>query len=323
VNHWQRIEASISGTPSDRIPISLWRHYPIDDQDPGKLARHMVEWQRQWDFDLVKFMPSGTYGVEDWGAVSAFEGAKNGARVINRNGLNRPEEWASLAPLDVRKGSYGAQNEALRIAAPELGAVPILQTIFSPLTNARKLAGEAAFAHMRTHPAAFERGLRTITDVTIEFSLAALEAGAHGVFLATQCATYRSCTRAEYERFGRKYDLEILAALKGKAKLNMLHVHGEDVMFDLLAEYPVEMINWHDRMTAPTLAGARKHFTRSLVGGIDENGAMMSGTAAAIHAEVRNAIEQVNGRGLVIGPGCVLPIAATDSSVRAVIDGAA
>jgi uroporphyrinogen decarboxylase len=322
MNHWQRIEASITGAATDRIPVSLWRHYPIDDQDPGKLARHMVEWQRRWDFDLVKFMPSGTYGVEDWGAESAFEGAKNGARVINRAGVNRAEDWSTLAKLDVRKGVYGAQNDALRMAAPELGAVPILQTIFSPLTNARKLAGEAAFAHMRTHPEAFERGLRTITDVTIEFSLAALEAGAHGLFLATQHATYRSCTLAEYERFGRKYDLEVLAALKGKAKLNMLHVHGEDVMFDLLAKYPVEMINWHDRVTPPTLAGARKRFARSLVGGVNENGAMVTATPEAVRMEVRDAIEQVSGRGVVIGPGCVVPIAALDTHIAAVIEGA-
>ena len=63
MDHWQRIEAAIAGTATDRVPVALWRHFPVDDQDPGKLAAHTLDWQRAWDFDLVKFMPSGTYGI--------------------------------------------------------------------------------------------------------------------------------------------------------------------------------------------------------------------------------------------------------------------
>lgn len=322
MNHWQRIEAAIAGLPTDHAPISLWRHFPIDDQDPGKLARHMVDWQKRWSFDLVKYMPSGTYGVEDWGATSAYAGAPNGARVITREGVRRPEDWPKLERLDVAKGVYGMQNESLKIAAPELRDVPILQTIFSPLTTARKLAGEAAYAHMRTHPDALAAGLAVITAVTIEFSLAALAAGAHGVFLATQGATYRSMSRADYERFGAKYDLQVLAALKGRAKLNMLHVHGEDVMFDLLATYPVELVNWHDRLTPPTLAGARKVFPRGLVGGINEHGALAAGATDAVAAEIREAREQTGDRGLVLGPGCVVPIAVGEPAIRAAVEAA-
>ena len=96
MNHWQRIEAAIAGTPTDRPPISLWRHFPVDDQDPGRLARHMIDWQERWDFDLVKYMPSGTYGVEDWGAKSAYAGGKNGARVNDSARLVRPIPQQSL-----------------------------------------------------------------------------------------------------------------------------------------------------------------------------------------------------------------------------------
>jgi len=79
VDHWQRIKAAIAGAATDRLPVALWRHFPVDEQDPGKLAAHTLAWQRAWDFDLVKFMPSGTYGIEDWGARTAYEGAQNAA----------------------------------------------------------------------------------------------------------------------------------------------------------------------------------------------------------------------------------------------------
>lgn len=321
MDHWQRIEAAIAGARTDRVPVALWRHFPVDDQDPGRLAALTLEWQRAWDFDLVKFMPSGTYSVEDWGAKSVYEGAANGARAISVPGVNSPEDWRRLPRLEPQRGVLGAQNEALARAAKELrGEVPILQTVFSPLTTARKLAGEALLGQLRADPGALEAGLRTITDTTIDFSLAALAAGAHGLFFATQLATTDVLTVVEYERFGRKFDLEIFSAIKDKARLNMLHLHGENVMFDLLASYPVEMINWHDRLTAPSLKLALGKFKGALVGGVEERELLLSGSEQAVRAQVREAIAQTGGRRLVVGPGCVAAVAAPERNLRAVVD---
>src|SRR5678816_939564 len=126
MDHWARIEAAVAGRSVDRVPVALWKHFPNDDQDPGKLAARTLEWQRASDFDLVKFMPSGTYGVEDWGAKSAFEGATNGARVITEPGIKRAGDWRRLKKLDPAKGVLGDQNAALAMAAKGLGGlVPI------------------------------------------------------------------------------------------------------------------------------------------------------------------------------------------------------
>ena len=102
--------------------------------------------------------------------------------------------------------------------------------------------------------------------------------------------------------------------------MNMLHLHGENVMFDLLAGYPVQMINWHDRLTAPTLGKALKSFKGALVGGVEERGLLVSGPVQAIRAQVRDAMVQTGGRRLVVGPGCVAAIAAPEQNIRAVID---
>jgi len=321
MDHWNRINAAIDGGKADRVPVALWRHFPVDDQDPGILAARTLEWQKKWDFDLVKFMPSGTYSVEDWGAKSVFEGAANGARAISDPGVRRAGDWRALPRLDPRKGVLGAQNDALARAAKELrGSVPILQTVFSPLTTARKLAGEALLGHLRSDPGMLEAGLRTITDTTIDFALAALERGAHGLFFATQLATTDVLTVREYERFGKTFDLEIFSAVRGKAKMNMLHLHGENVMFDLLAAYPVEMINWHDRLTAPSLKNALNKFKGAVVGGVEERELLVSGGEQALRAQVRDAIGQTGGRRLVVGPGCVAAIAAPEQNIRSIID---
>ena len=317
---WERVEAAIAGAPVDHPPIALWRHFPEDDQHVDKLVARSVAWQERWQFDLVKFMPSGTYGVEDWGAVTAYDGQANGARAVVKPGVVHTEDWLAVKDLDVRRGSYGRQNEALRATAQALkGSVPILQTIFSPLTTARKLSTDRLYADLRRSPDVVERALRVITDVTIRFALDALAAGAHGIFLATQQGSWRLLNAAEFERFGKRYDLEILAALKGKARLNMLHAHGDDTMFDTLAAYPVEMLNWHDRTTEPDLRGALPRFPRLLVGGVNEYGALLRGDLKAVASEVGDAVTQTGGRRLMLGPGCVVPIAVTDAALEAAV----
>lgn len=321
MDHWQRIEAAIAGTATDRVPVALWRHFPVDDQDPGKLAAHTLAYQRAWDFDLVKFMPSGTYGIEDWGARTAYEGLENGARVVTQVGLQKPEDWRRLAKLDVRKGVYGAQNAALGAAAKELkGTAPILQTVFSPLTTARKLAGESTLQHLRQHPDALEEGLKTITEVTIAFGEEALKAGAHGFFFATQLATTDVLTPAEYDRFGKRWDLAFFNAFKDRTRVDMLHLHGMNPMFDELAGYPVGLVNWHDRLTAPTLKAAAGRFKGALVGGVEELGLLVKGSEAQVRAQARDAIAQTGGRRLLLGPGCVAGIAAPEQNIRAVIE---
>jgi uroporphyrinogen decarboxylase len=320
MDHWQRVEAAIAGDAVDRPPVTLWRHFPEDDQHPDKLARHMIEWQRRWDFDLVKFMPSGTYGVEDWGAVSAYGGQPNGARSVVQPAVTRTDDWLALVDLDVRAGSYRRQNEALALTAQALqGSVPILQTVFSPLTTARKLSTERLFADLRRHPDVLERALRVITDVTVRFAQDALDAGAHGMFFASQLSTHRLLTDAEYERFGKAYDLQVFAAVAGKTRCNMLHVHGDDIMFDLLASYPADMLNWHDRRAEPNLRAGVAGFRRAVVGGLDEHGTLLAPDLEAVRHEVRDAIEQTNGRRLLLGPGCVVPIGVRDDAIAAVL----
>lgn len=308
MTHWERVRAALKGAETDRVPISLWRHWPVDDETPEGLAAVTIRWQQAYDFDLVKFMPTGTYGIEDWGAQTSYEPNYRGIRTITRFGVTEAEQWPGLAQLDVTGGYLGRQITALRLAAEALNnQAPILQTVFSPLTTARKLAGERVFTHMRLQPEKFKAGLQIIAETTARFALESIRAGAHGLFFATQCASYQALSEAEYREFGEPYDLVVLNAVKSEAEFNMAHVHGEDIMFDLVAGYPVEMLNWHDRLTWPSLKEAGERFSGLLVGGVNEWHTLLKGPARAINAEVQEAIEQTGGRRLMVGPGCVIP----------------
>jgi len=321
MTHWERLTAAMAGQAVDHVPVSLWRHFPEIDLDPVHLAEATLRWQRNFDFDLVKFMPSGTYSVEDWGAETALLNSPIGARTVIKPGVTTAEAWPRLPKLSPTEGRLGQELKALTLAAEALkGEVPILQTLFGPLTTAYKLAGDRIFADLRRHPDQFEAGLTIIADTVIAFARACLRAGAHGVFFSTQCANYRMMNAAEHQRFGAAYDRRVLDALAGESRFTMLHLHGNDVMFDQLLAYPANMANWHDRRGELSLADATSRFPGLLVGGLNEDATLPYGPIAAIKAEVRDAIAQTGGRRLMIAPGCVMPIATPESHCWAVVE---
>ena len=317
MTHWERIRAAIGGEEVDRVPISLWRHWANADETALGLACSTLRWQREFDFDLVKFSPTGTYGIEDWGAETRFFPNEHGVRTVVKRGVISPEGWPRLHVQDPREGYLGRQIEALRITAEELeGSLPILMTVFSPLTTARKLAGDRVFTDARLHPEVFKEGLQIIAETTAQFARASARAGASGIFFATQCASYREMPEDEYREFGEAFDRVVLDAVRDEVEIVMLHAHGEDLMFDLVASYPIDAINWHDRAAGPSLAEARERFPGMLVGGVSEWTTLLEGPVEAIEAEIEDAVAQTGGRGYMVGPGCVIPTHAPHDHIR-------
>ncbi|MBC8449274.1 MAG: uroporphyrinogen decarboxylase [Chloroflexi bacterium] len=305
MNRRQRLEAAIAGQPVDRPPVALWRHWPGDDQRAEGLARATLDFQSAFDFDFIKFMPSSNYCLADWGAESWWLGNQEGTRNWGPRVIQRPEDWAQLRVLDPGSGMLGEMRRALGIVGQAVGEeVPFIQTIFNPLAQAKNLAGERLLADLRQHPDAFKAGLETITESTVRFIEAARETGIAGIFLALQHATYDLLSEAEYREFGRPYDLRILAAGEG-FWFNLLHLHGHNVMFDLVADYPVQAINWHDQETPPALGEALERFPGAVVGGIHREATMLRGRPEQVRAAVQAAIEATGGRRLIVGTGCV------------------
>src|SRR5579872_3744492 len=67
MSHRARLEAAFKGQPVDRVPVSFWRHFPGRDHTAALQIAATVEFQRRFDLDLVKLMPTGMYPVLDYG----------------------------------------------------------------------------------------------------------------------------------------------------------------------------------------------------------------------------------------------------------------
>ncbi len=314
----ERLQAAIGGEKVDRSPVALWRHFPVDDQRPEDLAAATLEFQNLFDWDFVKVTPASSFCLKDWGVDDEWRGDPEGTRDYVRRVITRPEDWAALKPLDPRAGHLGHQLRALELIRDGLaGKTPFIQTIFSPLSQARNLVGADNLpVHLRRHPAALKAALRVITETTLRFLDAAKHTGIDGIFYAVQLATPRIFSEAEYAEFGEPYDRQVLEAARD-LWLNVAHLHGEDVMFSLGSRYPAHAINWHDRETPPSLAEGQKVFSGAVCGGLRQWATMALGTPEQVRTEARQAIEATGGRRFILGTGCVTPITAPRANLRA------
>ena len=318
ITHRERLEITLSGQTPDRVPVALWRHFPVDDQQPHALAEAVLAFQRLYNYDLVKVTPESTYFAKEWGVEDVWEGALEGTRAYTRRPIHDPEDWTRLKQLDPRAGRLGDQLVCLRAISAGLGPkVPFIETIFSPLTQARKMAGEARLlAHMRHSPEAVKTGLKTIAESTLDFISEAKKTGIAGIFYALQFAQFGLISESEFEDFEAQYHQEILAAA-GDLWLNVLHLHGTEIMFERAAQLPVQVINWHDQETYPNLSGGKDLFGGVVCGGIRQWDTMAYGDPEMVTAESHAAIEATNGTRFILGTGCVTPIIASHGNLMA------
>lgn len=331
MNKIERIKAALAKEEVDRVPCNLWMHFSEADQDPRTLAETQVAFAKKYDFDFIKLMPFGLYGVQDYGTKIQIFNRPNRPPVVADHAIHSSADWDSIEPLPAHYGTLGKQVQlAQHVGRLAGGEIPFIQTVFSPLTNARKMAGDRILVDMKENPEAFKRALRAIAETTVNFVKANIDAGVHGFFFATQCATTDFLTEAEYREFGVPYDLQVIEAFRNETYFNVAHIHGTNTMFDLVERYPVPCLNWHDRWSGLTLGEARKLTDKCLLGGIREipwhndagdkirESILVSGSVSDVERHVAEAIEDAGRLGLIIGPGCVADQLSVETNIHAI-----
>ena len=317
----ERLQACIKNDPAlDRAPVALWRHFPVDDQGPETLAAATLDFQHNYDFDLVKVTPASSFSIKDWGAEDAWEGSTEGTRRYTSHPVQKPQDWERLSVLDpVKAPNLSGQINCLRRIRAGLGPeIPLLQTVFSPLAQAKNLAGgETLIVHIRQYPEAVLKGLQSIAETTRRFVEAAMETGIDGIFYAVQHAQAGLMTLDEYKIFGLPFDLKTTLPAAG-LWCNLLHLHGLYVYFDLIPHFSsmFPIVNWHDRETSPALNEAQKHFMGVVCGGVSQH-TIVYEDASKVREEAADAIRQTGGRRLLLGTGCVVPVIAPHGNLLA------
>lgn len=319
LSHRERLLACNTNDPAlDRLPVALWRHFPVDDQLPETLAAATLAFQRQFDFDLVKVTPASSFCLRDWGVEDKWEGDTEGTRRYTKRVIRDPSDWENLPLLNPDSPHLANQLKCLRLIRSELDPeTPLLQTIFNPLAQAKNLAGgEALIVHLRKYPDAVMKGLEIIAESTKQFISAAADTGIDGIFYAIQHAQSQLLTDDEFSRYSLPFD-ESLLNLSKDLQFNMVHLHGNNVMFDQVSDLPMNILNWHDRETAWSLADGQKRFNGVVCGGLKRETVVL-GTQAEVSAEIDDARHQTSDKRFILGTGCVVPIIAPFGNLMAV-----
>ncbi len=314
----ERIQRLLQGELPDRPPVALWRHFPVDDQDVRGLAESHVHFAQTYGWDVLKVSPAATYPLTAWGLQDEWQGDVWGRRSIVHHPIQHPEDWTRLSIPNPHHGALGMTLQALSAITEALGPeVPVLQTLFSPLIQAKYLVGEETLLiHLRRNPDALLEGLERITQATLVYLDALRRTGIAGVFYAIQHAQYAWLSEEEYRRFGRPFDLILLQYAREHFWLLMLHLHGQNIMFHLFTDYPVDIWHWHDRETRPSLSEALQQVPGIVCGGLRRD-TLLLGTPDDVLAEAREAFVETQGQRWMLGTGCVLALTTPEGNLRA------
>lgn len=307
----ERVEAAIAMGVADRPPVGAWGHTYREEWFPSELAAVTVERARRFGWDFVKFQPRASCFAEAFGSVYHPSGHRLRAPILIKPAVPDLDSWSSVSLVNPK--ALDDQVEAIGLVARELGReVPVIQTVFSPITVGGYLVGKSqsrVTRELRKHPELVGPALDRIADGLIDFSRRSVKAGVAGIFYAISGYAGRGVMSEDvYRDLVLPYDQKVLGALPSRAWFNVLHLCGSNLNFGLARDLPSQVVSWsiHNQGN-PSLAEGREIAGRAVMGGLSQRSTLVYGPPAKIKTEAHRAVKDTGGRGLLLAPGCSVP----------------
>ncbi|KXT77564.1 uroporphyrinogen decarboxylase family protein [Streptococcus sp. DD13] len=317
----EKIRRVIEGEWIGEVPFSFWTHLPEIDRNPEQLAQATVDLYRKYDLDLIKTLNNGMYATEDYGCEVDYSAvATGGVAKIVKSPITCYEDWANLPELELETAAVLQRElDYLKRTLDLLdGEVPVLMTIFSPLTTAAKLAkGNISDYIAQDREGYLHQALERITSITAALAAEAIRLGAAGIYFASQMSSYDLIGSQDYERYGRPYDLQVLAAAK-EGWANALHAHGTNILFELLSDYPVALFNWHVWESLPEPKQAQFYTRKTILGGLNRMDVTQENYNDLYH-QIYRVLTDTGGKGVILTPGCVVRHPFSEETIRFMI----
>ena len=299
------IEALLQGEILERTPRALWRHYPFDEYNSDRFVDAVVKVHHTYPFDLIKITPRSSFIIRDFGILDEFVENKLGIPTYLNQVVRNPEDWYKLNPLDPQKGYLKQYADCLeRIVTQLKPTVPIVQTIFSPLSQAKNLCGLARLIdHWQNHREALMYGLEILAESTISF-IKTINPWIDGIFYVIQECGVEELTQPSYVKICRHLDESILMTQTGQ--VNMLHLHGKILNFKDYCSYPVTFLHWDERLSNIPLSEGKRYFQGIVSGGVDWPIDGWS-NLDQFRKACLDAIERIGRDRFLLSAGCVIP----------------
>jgi uroporphyrinogen decarboxylase len=318
MDKFEIIKKVFKAKPTEKVPYAIWKHFPEFDKSPEGLLKAQMDFQNKFDSDIMKISISGRAFASDFGAEMGGYDPDSGSRIGVKYPIELLEDWENVKKVDVTTGEFGIQIKAMKLIYQEVNdKIPTMMTVFSPFMVASQIDPNI-ISHYRENPQLIEEQLKIITSTMTDFTNASLEAGANGIFLATQ---HFNDKLTEKERVALEFK-PMKSLIKRTLQVNnflILHLHGDNPDYKLAATLPIDAINWHDQQTLPKLSEARKIFKGGLLGGLNSESWKNITNPGDISPLITSVYKSFEGSGLMISPGCVIPQYVSDSIIETAV----
>lgn len=319
----ERVTAALRGQAVDHVPVSAWWHDYQNEWSAADLAKTTLEQYETYGWDYIKVNPRFSYYAENWGTT--YRRYDDRMPEPDHKAVQSPEELRKLKPIDGQSGVWAEQLEALRLIHDALnGEAPFIQTVFSPLAVMSRITGSTKYMQklMKEAPDDLEGALKVIESTLTTYAKSCLDAGAAGIFYAAvEWGSADNISWADYERFGKPYDLRILDAVKG-APMNVLHVCRDNNHLEHLLDYPVSAFNWDVHGAGnPTFTEALANTTKAVIGGVGVP-TLLEREPPDVSAEAHRARAEADERRFLLSPGCSINPATPPRNLQALAQAA-
>ncbi len=290
MNKIERIDAVLAGHAPDRPPVSLWYHFGLQHAGGDGFARASLGYFEHYDFDFLKVMNDYFYPAPE--GVDTVCG---------------PEELRRFRPFDPSETAWRKQLEAIAaIQAALRGQAYFVDTVFDPWQSLRRgLAGEQMEHMMRRYPEALTKALEVVTGNLVAYCRESLGRGAAGIFLSI-AAGAEMLSREDFLSFVKPHAVRLLEAVAGQGRMNIAHIHGDDLFFDDVLDLPVPVFNWWDRgPQGPDLTAVRGRTDACLMGGVDQT-LVARRSRRFLRAHVAEGLAAGGDRRFFLANGCTI-----------------
>jgi uroporphyrinogen decarboxylase len=296
LTHKERVDRALSGQDVDRPPFTFYHHYK---RPTAQLeAQDHLDFHRTYNTDIVKVMNDFDYPASTTG------------------------KWYELKPLD---SPYPNQLTTLKLIRDGLnGDAYFIDTLYGPYMTAMILFGaQPQFAKLgkseeiqdqvisslhdfqKRNPDGWHTALEAITQSTVNHIRHTKEIGASGALVSVFNAESKFGSVSDYERYTRPYDKRVFDALADN-KLTVLHLHYlERPYIDQFKHFNVPVVQYSVKTSGIPISEARKHFSQTIAGGVDEID-FDKLTTAEMRKQWTEAREQAGSK-YIAAPGCSVP----------------
>lgn len=317
MNKNELLKAVIAGQPTSKIPFSFWAHLPEIDRDAAKIAQATYQFYLDYDLDFIKTLNNGMYSIEDYGTEIDFsEIARGGVAKVVSTPIKSYQDFADIRLLSIHTGALGRELDYLKqLLALVDGEAPVLFMVFSPLTTLDKLTGGKLKDFIAEDTEGLiEQALDVIAQTTKDLAAVAIQMGAAGVYFASQSIAVDKFSAEQFLKYGLPYDLITLEGASA-GWFNAIHIHGDEIHFDLVKDYPLHVFNWHIGEASPTIKVGQTLTGKCIMGGLQRFD-ITDNHLPQLKQQIENSIVAMGGVNHILTPGCGVRLPFDPETIR-------